>query len=364
MGKPEDGNPEDFTLTCPIPISQYPRVLMAHGGGGRLMHQLIEQMFLSAFGSEALHQRHDAAAIDPISQRLAFTTDSYVVQPLFFPGGDIGSLAVYGTVNDLAMAGARSRYLSVGFILEEGLPMPTLWRVVQSMQRAATNAQVEIVTGDTKVVDRGKGDGLFINTAGIGVMEHDLSIAPQQIRTDDAVLLSGDVGRHGMAIMAAREELAFASPIESDAAAIAAPVLALLHAGIEVHCLRDLTRGGLASALNELAAAAQVAIAIDESLIPVRQDVQGACEILGFDPLYVANEGRFIAFVPPHQVEPALAILRSPQLDPNGGRSPDLWAQAIGQVRPHPAGRVTLTSPMGTQRLLDMISGEQLPRIC
>ncbi|MBI3607157.1 MAG: hydrogenase expression/formation protein HypE [Nitrospirae bacterium] len=346
------------TVSCPVPID-HSHVLLAHGGGGRLMHQLIERIFVATFGNPLLDARHDAAVADLGGTRVAMTTDSYVVQPLFFPGGDIGSLSVNGTVNDLAMAGARPLYLSAGFILEEGLPMETLWRVVRSIQRAAQEAGVQIITGDTKVVDKGKGDGLFINTAGIGLIESPRRIAPDQVRPGDAILLSGDLGRHGIAIMAVREGLEFESAIESDSASVAPLVLALLDAGIEIHCLRDLTRGGLASALNEIAESAGVTMAIDESLIPVRDDVRGACEILGFDPLYVANEGRFVAFVAPDDAERALGIMRSHDVG--------LGAHLIGSVgdliSDH-AAAVTMRSAIGANRVLDMLSGEQLPRIC
>jgi hydrogenase expression/formation protein HypE len=347
---------KDFSVSCPIPIERYPQILMAHGGGGRSMHQLIEEMFVPTFGNSMLNVRHDAATMHLQGGRFAFTTDSYVVQPLFFPGGDIGSLAVNGTVNDLAMAGARPLYLSAGFILEEGLPMETLWRVVQSMQQAAQEANVQIITGDTKVVDRGKGDGIFINTAGIGRVEHAQPIAPQSVQPGDILLLNGDIGRHGMAIMAVREGLAFENTIESDSAPLADLVLALLAAGIEIHCMRDLTRGGLASALNEIAEAAGITITIEESLIPVREDIQGACEILGLDPLYVANEGRFIAFVPEAEGERALAILRSHPLGVD--------ACIIGRVEAKQRSLVTMRNRIGTHRIIDMLSGEQLPRIC
>lgn len=350
---------KNFNLACPIPIAEYPHVLLAHGGGGKLMHQLIEKMFISTFSSEQFPptNRHDAAEINLKSGRMALTTDSYVVQPLFFPGGDIGMLAVNGTVNDLAMCGACPLYLSVGFILEEGLPMTTLWRVVQSMQQAAREANVQIVTGDTKVVDKGKADGVFINTTGIGMIEHCLAIAPQSIQLGDVVLLNGDLGRHGMAIMAVREGLQFESTIETDCAPLASLVLQLLEANIEIHCLRDLTRGGLASALNEIALAAGVTIAFDEGCLPVREDVQGACEILGFDPLYVANEGRFVAFVALADAQKALEIMRSHPLGTT--------AQIIGQVTDTTSSAVTMKSKIGAQRIkVDMLSGEQLPRIC
>lgn len=345
-----------FALQCPIPISEYPHVLLAHGGGGKLMNQLIEQMFAAGFDNEFLAQRHDGATFSLPPGRLAFTTDSYVVHPLIFPGGDIGHLAINGTVNDLAMCGARPYYLSVGFILEEGLPMETLWQIVRSMRQAALAANVQIVTGDTKVVDRGKGDGIFINTAGVGVVEDGINIGPQQVAADDVVLVNGDIGRHGIAIMAVREGLAFETAIESDTAPIADAVLALLAAGIEVHCLRDLTRGGLTSALVEIAETAALHIHIDESTIPVQAEVQGACELLGLDPFFVANEGRFAAFVAPADAERALAILRE---QPSGAQ-----ASIIGQVVATPAGLVTMRSRIGSNRILDRLSGEQLPRIC
>jgi hydrogenase expression/formation protein HypE len=347
-------------LSCPIPISDYPNILLAHGGGGKLMHQLIEKMFVSAFKNTLLESRHDGAVFNLNGAKLAFTTDSYVVRPLFFPGGDIGTLAVNGTVNDLAMCGARPLYLSAAFILEEGLPMETLWRVVQSMQQAAQAADVQLVTGDTKVVDKGKGDGIFINTAGVGIIEHNFSIAPASVKAGDAVLVNGDIGRHGIAIMAVREGLQFDSTIASDCAPLADLVRQLLAAGIEIHCLRDLTRGGLASALNEIAQAARWQIDIDEKSIPVHEEVKGACEILGFDPLYVANEGKFVAFVASEDAERAVAIMRS---HPLGGQ-----AQIIGRVlKPEDDGTpglVTMTSLIGAQRIIDMLSGEQLPRIC
>jgi hydrogenase expression/formation protein HypE len=342
--------------SCPVPIGQYAQVLMAHGGGGRLMHQLLERMFLPAFANPHLAAGHDASVLQAGAARVAFTTDSYVVQPLFFPGGSIGTLAVNGTVNDLAMAGARPLGLSAGFIIEEGLPMDTLERVVTSMQAAARGAGVAIVTGDTKVVDRGKGDGVFINTSGIGLVEHDLRILPASVRPGDVVVLSGDVGRHGMAIMAAREGLRFESAIESDCAPLWEPVRDLLASGVEVHCLRDLTRGGLVSALNEIAGGAGVGITIDEREVSVREDVRGACEILGFDPMYVANEGRFVAFVPDADAARAVAVLRRHPVSDG--------AAVIGEVRSESAGLVLVRSLLGSTRVLDMLSGEQLPRIC
>ncbi len=347
---------KDYTPSCPIPISQYPHVLMAHGGGGKLMHQLIGQMFLSAFSNPLLETQHDSTVVEWTGKKLAFTTDSYVVRPIFFPGGDIGSMAVHGTVNDLAMSGARPLYLSSAFILEEGLRMETLWRVVCSLRDAAQSCGVQIITGDTKVVDKGKGDGLFINTAGIGVIEHEQTIAPQNVRPGDGVLVSGDLGRHGMAIMAVREGLAFESRIESDSAPVHEVVLELIRAGVEIHCLRDLTRGGLASALNEIAEAAGVKIAIEEKSVPVREDVHAACEMLGLDPLHVACEGRFAAFVAAKDVERALQIMR--------GHDEGTGSAVIGQVAESSTPLVTLKSASGANRILDMPSGEQLPRIC
>jgi hydrogenase expression/formation protein HypE len=320
------------------------------------MQQLIEKLLEPAFRNPLLDQKHDGAVLQLNGQSLAFTTDSYVVHPLFFPGGDIGALAVNGTVNDLAMCGARARWLSCGFILEEGLPMETLWRVVQSMQHAAAAAGVQIVTGDTKVVDKGRGDGLYVNTAGVGVVEGRQPIAPARVRPGDAVVLSGDVGRHGMAVMSVREGLQFQGPIESDCAPLVGPVMGLLQAGLDVHCLRDLTRGGLASALNEIAAVAGVQVDIEESAVPVEDAVSGACEILGLDPLYVANEGRFVAFVPAGEGDRALEVLRAyPQ---------SRGATRIGSVKAGDAGLVTLKSRIGARRILDLLSGEQLPRIC
>jgi hydrogenase expression/formation protein HypE len=346
----------EFNPVCPIPISQYPHVLLAHGGGGRLMHQLIGKMFLTSFRNPLLATQHDSTVVEWTGKKLAFTTDSYVVRPLFFPGGDVGSMAVHGTVNDLAMSGARPLYLSAAFIIEEGLPMETLWKIVCSMQEAAKRSGVQIITGDTKVVDRGKGDGVFINTAGIGVIEHDRKITPQSVQPGDAVLVSGDLGRHGMAIMAVREGLQFESAIESDSAPVHEIVLALLKAGIEIHCLRDLTRGGLASALNEIAEGAGVRIEIVEKSVPVREDVHAACEMLGLDPLHVACEGRFVAFVAGKDAERALQIMR--------GHAPGVGAAAIGRVAESSAPLVTLKSAIGASRILDMPSGEQLPRIC
>ncbi len=344
-------------FTCPVPLPHRTEITVGHGGGGRLTQDLINRIFRPAFADPALEAQHDGALLAwPGGGRLAFTTDSHVVSPLFFPGGDIGTLAVNGTVNDLAMCGARPLWLSAGFILEEGFAVATLEKVVASMRRAAAAAGVAIVTGDTKVVERGKGDGLYVTTSGVGVIETPLTIAPASIRAGDAVLLSGDVGRHGMAIMAQRANLTFESDIVSDCAPLYPAVAALLMAGVEVHCLRDLTRGGLATALVELAETARLAIAIDAAKVPVSELVQGACEILGLDPFYVANEGRFVCVLPADQAERAQKILQRVV--------PDSAPAIIGHVTAGPAGQVSQRSIIGAERLVDRLSGEQLPRIC
>jgi hydrogenase expression/formation protein HypE len=347
---------KEFRLQCPAPVNDSERVQLAHGGGGRRMHELLESLLLPSFGNEALLERHDGATLKIAGAKLAFTTDSYVVRPLFFPGGDIGTLAINGTVNDLAMCGARPLYLSSALILEEGLPMEILRRVVESMRVSAIAAGVQLVTGDTKVVDKGKGDGIFINTAGIGVIEHDILISPKNVRPGDTIILSGDIGRHGIAIMATREGLSFESAIESDCAPLWEPVQALLDAGVEIHCLRDLTRGGISSGLIEIAEASGVRCAITQADVPVLEEVAGACEILGLDPLYLANEGRFAAFVPNDEADRTVQILR--QFAVSGD------AVRIGNVVDGPAGLVTLRTELGTERVVDMLSGEQLPRIC
>jgi len=345
-------------LSCPVPRVADDRIVLAHGGGGRLTHQLIEKIFLPAFSNAALEQRHDGAIVAVNGSRLAFTTDSFVVRPLIFPGGNIGDLAVNGTVNDLAMCGAKPLYLSAGFILEEGLEMETLRTVVNSMQQAAAKANVRLVTGDTKVVDKGKGDGIFVNTSGIGVIDSKVKmpITPGSVQPGDAVLVSGDLGRHGISILSVREGLEFESPILSDCANLWPAVDALLNANIEIHCLRDLTRGGLATTLNEIAADRNVCIKVEEALIPVDEVVQGACEILGLDPLYVANEGRFAVFVPASQVDAALEVMKKVEVSQGSVR--------VGKVEESPGRTVVLQSRIGGNRVVDMLSGEQLPRIC
>jgi hydrogenase expression/formation protein HypE len=284
------------------------------------------------------------------------TTDSYVIRPLFFPGGDIGSMAIHGTVNDLAMSGARPLYLTCGFIIEEGLPMQTLWEIVCSMRDTAQRCSVQIIAGDTKVVDRGKGDGVYINTTGVGVLEHEQQIHPGNVQPEDVMIVSGDLGRHGMAIMAVREGLEFESTIESDSAAVHNPVLDLLKEGVAVHCLRDLTRGGLGSALNEIAESAGIRLVVDQDRVPIREDVRAACEILGLDVLHVANEGRFVVFVPPNDADRALEILRRHSVSAGAAR----FGSAGNREEP----LVLLKGAIGAHRILDMPSGEQLPRIC
>jgi hydrogenase expression/formation protein HypE len=347
---------EDFNLQCPMPRLSHSHVMLAHGGGGRLTQQLIQGLFRPAFDNPLLAQEHDGARLTLSGQELAFTTDAFVVRPLFFPGGDIGTLSIYGTVNDLAMCGARPLWISAAFILEEGLPMDTLQRVVASMSQAARAAGVQLVAGDTKVVERGKGDGLYLTTAGVGSIRPGRALLPRHIQPGDAVLVSGDLGRHGIAILSVREGLEFETVIDSDCAPLHALVEGLFEDNIDVHCLRDLTRGGLATCLHELATTAGVQIHIREMSVPVREDVRGACEILGLDPLYVANEGRLVAFVPQDEAARALSVLRADDL----GRS----AALIGHVLPAGDVPVTLESPIGAVRVLDLLTGEQLPRIC
>ncbi len=348
-----------MNVLCPLPNTSHERVLMAHGGGGRLMRRLISDLLAPALAQPELDVCHDAALLSLPGlggPRLAFTTDSYVVQPLFFPGGDIGSLAVNGTVNDLAMRGARPLYLSCALILEEGLPLDDLRRVASSLGASARAAGVALVTGDTKVVEKGKGDGLFVNTAGIGLLEHDVLLGPAQVRAGDRLLVSGDIGRHGIAILSARESLGFESSLESDCAPLWTPVQALLAAGVRLRCLRDLTRGGLGAALNEIALDGQVALRVDEAAVPVRADVSSACELLGLDAFYVANEGRFLAVVAPDDEQPALAVLRR--------HAVSAGTAAIGTVHAAPRGLVSVHTRLGSARVLDLPSGEQLPRIC
>jgi hydrogenase expression/formation protein HypE len=333
------------------------RVTLAHGAGGKSTHALIEALFLRELGNPLLAPLGDSALLTlDGGARLAFTTDSFVVRPLFFPGGDIGELAVHGTVNDLAMAGARPLGLSAGFIVEEGLLMADLQRIAASMGNAAQAAGVAVVAGDTKVVERGKADGLYVNTSGVGVVEHDRDLAPERIRPGDRVLVSGTLGDHGMAIMIARGELELEVELESDTAPLHELAQRLLEAAEGVRCMRDPTRGGLATVLNELALTAEVGITIFEEVLPVRPQVNGACEILGIDPLYVASEGRLAAIVAPEDADAALAALRAHPL----GRD----AAIVGEVRPEPPGMVLLETAFGGSRVVDMLAGDPLPRIC
>lgn len=354
--------PDPLAMSCPTPLSRHDTVQLAHGGGGRLMRSLIEEVLLPEFGAsptiEADRPRppHDSAVLELGGARLAFTTDTFVVSPLFFPGGDIGELAVYGTVNDLAMAGAKPLYLSCGLILEEGTPMETLRRIIVSMQQAAEEVGVRIVTGDTKVVDRGKGDGIFINTAGVGLIGEGIDVSPARVAAGDQILVSGDIGRHGIAIMSVRENLQFEGAPESDCASLASLVAELTALGGDLHCLRDLTRGGLAAALIEIAEHAGVGIDLNEASIAVSPSVGGACELLGLDPLYVANEGRLVAFVPRGKADAALRIMR----DHDAAPEPNV----IGTVTADHPGVVELRNSLGGGRLLDLPSGEQMPRIC
>jgi hydrogenase expression/formation protein HypE len=344
-------------LKCPLPIPARDKVLLGHGSGGRLSAELVQSLFLPALTNPALARLDDQAVVTVNGCRLAFTTDSFVVKPLFFPGGDIGSLAVHGTINDLAMGGAQPLFLSVAFILEEGLPMETLQRVVCSLSRAAATAGVEVVTGDTKVVEKGSGDGMFINTSGIGLVPEGVQLSANQAQPGDCVLLSGPIGDHGIAILAQREGLEFEAAIDSDSAPLHTLVRDMLAAGDgALRCLRDPTRGGLSSASNEIAAQSHVGIELEEGKIPVREQVQGACEMLGLDPLYVANEGKLIGIVAPEAAEQVLQAMRRHPLAPE--------AEIIGTVTESHPGLVTMRTALGTTRIVDMLAGDQLPRIC
>jgi hydrogenase expression/formation protein HypE len=333
------------------------RITLAHGSGGKATHTLVEAVFLEAFRNPLLEQMEDQAVFTVGNARLAFTTDSYVVSPMFFPGGDIGELAVNGTVNDLAMSGARPLYLSAGFVLEEGFPVADLQTITASMAAAARAAGVQIVTGDTKVVQKGKADGCYINTAGVGVLERPITLGAAHVKPGDVVLVSGPIGDHGITIMLARGELDIESDVVSDTAPLADLVAGLLDAcGDGVHCLRDATRGGVATILNEVAATAEVAVVVDERSVPVRDEVRGACEILGIDPLYVACEGRLVAVVAGEVADAALAALRA---HPLGAQ-----AAVIGRVKDDPPTLVLLHTEFGGTRIVDMLIGDPLPRIC
>lgn len=341
---------------CPLPISDYKEIVLAHGSGGKLSQRLIDKLVLPQFGNELLNPLHDGAVVPINGARVAFSTDSYVVNPIFFPGGDIGKLAIHGTVNDLAMCGAKPLYLSVGFILEEGLPMEDFWRVIQSMREAADAAGVALVTGDTKVVDRGKADGIFINTAGMGLVPDGVDIRPSRAQPGDRILLSGPIAIHGIAIMSVRERLEFETKIASDTAALNGLVEAMLATCPDIHVLRDPTRGGVTSALSEIARSANIGMLLNEASIPINEEVKGACEILGLDPLYVANEGKLLAIVPDSAADHVLEAMRSHPL----GRETAL----IGEVTADHAGFVLMKTRVGGSRVVDMLSGEQLPRIC
>jgi len=343
-------------FTCPVPLPAKDRILLGHGSGGTLSAELLRDVFLPVFHSPILNQLDDQAVVDVNGARLAFTTDSFVVKPIFFQGGDIGSLAVHGTVNDLAMGGATPLFLSAGFILEEGLAMETLRRVAASMASAAASVPVEIVTGDTKVVEKGGADQLYINTAGIGLVPEGVRLSPAHVRPGDRVLLSGYLGDHGIAILAQREGIQFETQLASDSAPLNGLVAEMLAVSKEIRCMRDPTRGGLSSTLNEIAARAAVGIEIEESAIPIREAVRGACEMLGLDPLYVANEGKLVALVAPHAVA---AVLQAMQRHPLGRD-----AAIVGTVTATHPSLVLLRTVFGTTRIVDMLAGDQLPRIC
>ena len=341
--------------SCPTPLRDHPSIVMGHGGGGQLSAELIEHLFVPAFGNGQLAELADAAVLDP-GGLISFSTDTFVVRPRFFPGGNIGELAVNGTVNDVAMRGAIPRYLSIGLILEEGLPLAELGVIVESMAAAAAHAGVTIVTGDTKVVDRGHGDGVFINTTGIGTLRDGADIRPQRAEPGDVIIVSGNVGDHGMAIMSVREGLEFEASIVSDTAALNHMINDVLDTGADVHVLRDPTRGGLAASLNEIANAADVGVLLDERVIPVDRTVAAACELLGMDPMYVANEGKVVVFVPAADADRVLGTMRS---HPEG-----INATIIGEVTSTHRGMVAARTPLGSTRVVDMQVGEQLPRIC
>jgi hydrogenase expression/formation protein HypE len=362
--KDDAERPGDPTLpTLPaLPASACPRpfasdtIQLAHGGGGRSAHELVASVFLRAFSSASAPAPHDSAVVTIGAERVALTTDAFVVSPRFFPGGDIGKLAVCGTINDLAMVGATTAFLAAAFVLEEGLPQAELERVVRSMRETAASCGAALVTGDTKVVDRGKGDGVFITTSGIGRIPPGVDLRPERVSPGDVVLVSGDVGRHGMAVLTTREGLSFDPPLTSDCAPLGDLVAALLASGADVRCLRDPTRGGLAAALNEIASACGRRIVVDEAQVPIDLAVAGACEVLGIDPFYVACEGRLVAFVAPADADRALSALRGHPLGAGAAR--------IGVVEPGPAGEVVAMTAFGGERLLDLPLGEPLPRIC
>ncbi len=331
------------------------KILLAHGSGGRLAHELIESTFLKMFSNPLLEKLDDSAVFE-LSGRLAFSTDSYVVSPIFFPGGDIGRLAICGTVNDVAMSGAKPLYLSLSFIIEEGLPVSDLSQIIQSISDTAKEAKVEIVAGDTKVVHRGSADKLYINTSGVGIISDGVNISGKNAKPGDKVILSGSIGDHGIAVLSQREGLSFSTRLISDCAPLGGMVSELVANGIDIHCLRDPTRGGLATTLNEIARQSEVSIRINEINIPVREEVSSACEMLGLDPLYVANEGKLVAILPAVEVEKALTIMHNNRY----GRE----AVTIGDVEVEYPGRVIMKTLLGTSRIVDMLVGDILPRIC
>ncbi len=345
-----------MTTSCPLPLPAKDRILLGHGSGGKLSAELLREVFLPLFRSPVLGRLEDQAVVEVGGVRLAFTTDSFVVKPLFFRGGDIGSLAVHGTINDLAMGGAQPLFLSAAFILEEGLETALLQRVAASMARAAEEAGVEIVTGDTKVVERGKGDGIFINTAGIGVVPAGVCLSASSARPGDKIVLSGTVGDHGIAILSERESIGFETAVASDSAPLHRLAADMLAASNAIRCMRDPTRGGLAGTANEIASAARVGITLEESAIPVREEVRGACELLGLDPLYVANEGKLVAVVAPEHADRIVEAMRRNPLGAD--------ARIIGTVTDRHPGLVTMRTPFGTTRVVDLLPGDQLPRIC
>ncbi len=350
------GGVSDFVVSCPVPLTTTDRVLLGHGSGGKMTAELVARYFLPAFRNSYLERLDDQAVLRVSDGRLAFTTDAHVVTPLFFPGGDIGTLAVNGTVNDLAMAGARPMYLSAAFILEEGFPLAELARIVASMSAAAKAAGVLLVTGDTKVVDRGKADGCFITTSGVGLVTHQREITAAGARPGDLVIVSGAIAEHGTTIMAARADLELEAPVASDSAPLHELVLDMLETGGEIHALRDPTRGGVATALNEIARKSGVGMVLEEDAILVREPVRGICELLGFDPLYVANEGKLLAIVDPRSADRVLEAMR---------RRPEAQdARVIGEVVADPARLVVLKTRVGGRRIVDMLQGDQLPRIC
>jgi hydrogenase expression/formation protein HypE len=343
-------------LSCPLPFVETETVVLGHGGGGKLSADLFRNFILPAFGNPILDRMDDQATLEIAGARLAFTTDSFVVKPIFFRGGDIGTLAVNGTVNDLAVGGATPLYLSVGLIMEEGFPLESLQTIVHSMSEAARRAGVQVVTGDTKVVEKGGCDGIFINTAGIGLVQTPLQLSASQARPGDVLLLSGPIGDHGIAILAEREGLSFETEIASDTAALNSLVADMLATGADIRVMRDPTRGGVASSCNEIAQTSGVGIQLSENSIPVRDEVRGACELLGLDPLYIANEGKLLAICAPEDADRLLAAMHANELGAN--------AKIIGKVTHENAGLVTIRTNLGALRIVDLLANDPLPRIC